>query len=272
MRRATAIDDDRRKRIGAFYALALTFSWAMWAPRVAGARGVAWPTSSPYLHLAGSLGPALAALAVLAWTTGRAGLRQLVRQTLNARAARVAAIWAVVLPTVAFALATVALARAAGQPVHWSNIGVVAEYPALGRVGYALASLVFYGFGEEIGWRGFLYPLLRQQLRPLWASLVVVPFWAIWHVPLFFATDSYRAMGPGAAAGWLASLVSGSLLTSWLTDRARGSILPAAMLHAVLDIYFLADVGVPTQSVLGAIVTLAGVGAAIALRRAPSTG
>jgi len=99
------------------------------------------------------------------------------------------------------------------------------------------------------------------------ASLLVVPFWAFWHLPLFFATESYRAMGIGGAAGWLASLVSGSLLTSWLTDRARGSILPAAVLHAVLDIYFLADVGAPIQSVLGAAVTIAGVAVAVILAR-----
>src|SRR6185369_15669600 len=124
--------------------------------------------------------------------------------------------------------------------IRWNVVGVAREYPALAPPVYALASLFFYGFGEEIGWRGFLYPRLRQRHGLLAASLIVVPFWAFWHLPLFFATDSYRAMGVGGAAGWLISLVSGSLLTGWLTDRARGSILPAAVLHAVLDIYFLA--------------------------------
>ena len=133
-----------------------------------------------------------------------------------------------------------------------------AEFPALAAPAYALASLIFYGFGEEIGWRGFLYPTLARRWRPVAAALLVVPFWAIWHAPLFFAADSFRAMSVGAAAGWLASLASGSLLASWLTDRARGSILPAAVFHAALYICFLAQVGVPVQPALGAIVTVAG--------------
>jgi membrane protease YdiL (CAAX protease family) len=258
-------------QIAAFYAITLAVSWALWAPWVANVQGVPWIPSSRYLHLAGSLGPAVAALAVIVWTTGRDGVRQLVRRTFTARAATEAAVWAVLLPSLAFVASALVLGRAGDRPIHWRNIGVVAEYPTFGPAAYALASLVFYGFGEEVGWRGFLYPLLRRRHRPLSASLLVVPFWALWHLPLFFATASFRAMGVGGAAGWLVSLVSGSLLTSWLTDRARGSILPAAVLHAVLDVYFLADVGVATQSVLGAVVTIAGIAAAVDGFRRPRT-
>ena len=51
----------------------------------------------------------------------------------------------------------------------------------------------------------------------------------------------------GGAIGWLLSLASGSVLTAWLTDSAKGSVLPAVLLHAVLDVFFLADVGVPVH-------------------------
>jgi hypothetical protein len=40
-------------------------------------------------------------------------------------------------------------------------------------------------------------------------------------------------------------------------------VLPAAVLHAALDIFFLADVGVPVQSAMGAVVTVLGVVVAI---------
>jgi membrane protease YdiL (CAAX protease family) len=259
-------------RIAAFYALALGVSWAVWAPWVISVRGLGGLPSSSYLHLAGSIGPAVAALVVLAWTGGARSLRRLVHQTVTARACKLAALWAILVPSLAFVVVAIGLAAATGKPLRWSRIGVVAEYPALGAVGYGFASLVCYGLGEEIGWRGFLYPALSARHPPLTASLLVVPFWAGWHVPLFFATDSYRAMGIGGAFGWLVSLVSGSVLTSWLYDRAGSSVLPAAVLHAVLDIYFLADIGVPIQSVMGAIVTLAGGAAAVSLARAHHAG
>jgi uncharacterized protein len=259
-------------RIVAFYGLALGASWAVWAPWVMSEQGLRRLPSSPYLHLIGSVGPAIAALIVLGWIGGAAAIRLLLHQTFTARALVRAALWAILVPSVVFVVVALGVAAVTGQSPHWSQIGHVAEYPGLGPVGYGLASLVFYGFGEEIGWRGFLYPSLRERYRPLMASLLVVPFWAGWHVPLFFATDSYRAMGVGGVFGWLVSLVSGSVVTSWLYDRARSSVLPAAALHAVLDIYFLANVGVPIQAAMGAVVTLAGVAAAVSLARAREAG
>jgi len=253
-----------RRSIAPFYALALGISWSVWAPWIASARALGSDPSWRALHLVGSLGPCLAALLVIGWTGGRARLRALAGGTLTTAAVRVAGIWSVLFPTIAFVASVLTMALMSGTTPRWDRIGVAGEYPALGRIGYIGASLCFYGIGEEVGWRGFLYPALRRpRRRILIAALLVVPFWALWHLPLFFATESYRAMGLGGAVGWLLSLASGSVLTAWLTDRAKGSVLPAAVLHAVLDVFFLADVGVPVQSAMGAVVTLWGVVAAI---------
>jgi hypothetical protein len=86
-----------------------------------------------------------------------------------------------------------------GTPARWDRIGLVGEYPGLKRIEYVAASFLVYGIGEEVGWRGFLYPALRRPgRRILTAALLVVPFWALWHLPLFLATESYRAMGLAA--------------------------------------------------------------------------
>lgn len=250
-------------RIAAFYALTLGVSWLLWAPWVSSVQGVLSHPASPYWHLAGSLGPAIAAGCLVGRSAGGALTPTAwIRQTLGTRALFVAMLWGLLVPTLVFVAVALGLAAANHQELRWSQLAVVEEYPALGRLAYVLCSLFFYGFGEELGWRGFLYPALRARRRPLVASLLVVPFWALWHLPLFFATESYRGMGVAGAAGWLVSLASGSLLTAWLYDRAGGSVLPAAVLHAILDVFFLADLGVPTQSVLGAVVTVAGVAVA----------
>jgi len=199
-------------------------------------------------------------------------MRELARGTLTASAVKAALLWGILFPAVVFAASALAMALMNGTTPRWDRVGVVSEYPALGRIEYVTASFLFYGIGEEVGWRGFLYPALRRPgRRLLTAALLVVPFWALWHLPLFFATESYRAMGLGGAVGWLLSLASGSVLTAWLTDRAKGSVLPAAVLHAVLDVFFLADVGVPVQSAMGAVVTIWGVVVAIGQFRRRST-
>jgi hypothetical protein len=64
------------RALAGFFVLAYALSWS-WALSLAAAhqvvrRGAAWPTHYPSL-----LGPAIAAVAVTAWTMGRPGLRDL---------------------------------------------------------------------------------------------------------------------------------------------------------------------------------------------------
>jgi uncharacterized protein len=253
-----------RGSIVVFYLVALTVSWGLWAPWIASVRTSGADSSWRYLHLLGGIGPCVAAMLVIGWADGRARLREIARSTATAPAARIALIWGVLFPSATFVISAQIMGVMGNTSVHWERVGVVPEYPMLGPIAYVVVSLLFYGIGEEVGWRGFLYPALRRLGHgTLGAALLVVPFWALWHLPLFVATDSYRAMGLGGALGWLLSLASGSVLTAWLYDRAKSSVLPAAVLHAALDVFFLADVGVPVQSAMGAVVTLWGVVVAI---------
>ena len=169
-----------RRRIAAFYVLALGISWSVWAPWIASGRAGGSEPSWRALHLVGSLGPCLAALLVIGWSGGRARLRELAGGTLTAPAVRVALIWSLLFPTIAFVASVLTMALMNGTTPRWDRIGVVSDYPALGRIGYIAASFFFYGIGEEVGWRGFLYPALRRpRRRILTAALLVVPFWAL---------------------------------------------------------------------------------------------
>jgi membrane protease YdiL (CAAX protease family) len=97
-------------------------------------------------------------------------------------------------------------------------------------------------FGEELGWRGYLLPRLRQAgwPAPLLLSGVV---WGIWHFPLFVFT--------GYAHGAVAlSLIMFTLLTAlfgvfigWLR-LASGSVFVAAMAHAAFNAFVQSFFGV----------------------------
>jgi membrane protease YdiL (CAAX protease family) len=233
-----------------FFGLAYALTWIGWLPLVASSLGWTDRAFSPYLHLVASLGPAIAAFA-MAGADGRASL---VRGCLRAPPRWIAA--AILVPVALFAIAAGVLV-ALGAEVELSKLGTNPEYPTLGLGWAVLANVVFYGFGEEIGWRGFALSGLQQSMSPTRASLVVAMGWAAWHLPLF-AFAGMAAMGPLEILGWLASIVAGSfLMTAWF-NASGGSILVVALFHGVLDVMMTSPTGGPLQSVMGALVTVVG--------------
>jgi membrane protease YdiL (CAAX protease family) len=90
-----------------------------------------------------------------------------------------------------------------------------------------------YGVLEEWGWRGLLLPTLLTIMPPLRATLVVFLVWGGWHAPLFFY---HFPPEPGLMAGFIVSLLGGTVLATWLY-LASGRALPVLMAwHALYDV------------------------------------
>jgi membrane protease YdiL (CAAX protease family) len=238
-----------------FFVLACALSWIAWGPLALAALGWIDASPSPYLHLVGGLGPALAAFA-LAAREGRAPLARLVRQIVRGRPA---AVIAAVAAPIAIYLGAAAILVLLGYDVDLSATGTSTEYPSLGVPSYVLANLVFYGFGEEYGWRGYALPRLRARWGTRNATLALALGWAIWHLPLFAFADGMSAMGPAEVFGWLASIVTGAFLLTYVYLRSGGSVLAVALFHGALDVLINSPTGGPLQTAMGAIVTVAGI-------------
>ena len=132
---------------------------------------------------------------------------------------------------------------------------------------YWLANLVFYGFGEEVGWRGYLQPTLEQRRPVLRAAAILSVIWALWHLPLFGITAGYRQLPAVGFIGFYFSLLVAALVFAWLWHRSGYSLLVVAVFHAVFDI----ATTTPTDTTLipilmGAAVSLAGLATIPALR------
>ncbi|HEU4499450.1 MAG TPA: type II CAAX endopeptidase family protein [Sphingomicrobium sp.] len=93
-----------------------------------------------------------------------------------------------------------------------------------------LIALLFVALGEEPGWRGYLLPKLAEWKGPAVAALLLSPIWAIWHYPLFGTQLEYALL-----PSFLISLVGGSFVLAWLTQRAKGGVLPAMLCHAMIN-------------------------------------
>jgi membrane protease YdiL (CAAX protease family) len=92
--------------------------------------------------------------------------------------------------------------------------------------------------GEELGWRGFLFPELERMTSFTSASLIGGMVWALWHLPLILFAD-YHSSAPIAFVVVMFSIaaIARSFLHNWFRARS-GSVWPNVILHANHNIFF----------------------------------
>lgn len=81
--------------------------------------------------------------------------------------------------------------------------------------------------GEEIGWRGFLWPLFRGRRSFLISSLLMFVIWWAYHVPLILL--GWYGSRAGLPA-FTVAIAGFTLFVGVLTDRSR-SIWPSVLAH-----------------------------------------
>jgi len=94
----------------------------------------------------------------------------------------------------------------------------------------------FGALGEEIGWRGYLYPKLEERFGVVWAVIAGGIIWGVWHYPGICAGHSF---GHGYAgepfSGFLVftlyAVSCGSVL--YYITKKTGSVWAAAFMHAM---------------------------------------
>lgn len=91
--------------------------------------------------------------------------------------------------------------------------------------------LVFSTF-EEVGWRGFALPRLRNTFNPLTASIVLGVIWGVWHFPKLISEGTTDV---NSFIVILAFAVLVSLFMSWIYENSKGSIALAILAHAALN-------------------------------------
>lgn len=255
------------KELSVFFLLAYAISWLLWSPLWLPYFGVEAAPFLPYQHGFGGLGPMLAAFAATAIFGGKTAVQKLWRSLFQWKPVP----WTVVAafsPLVLALLGGVVAWFADGRFPDFSGLGRSSEFPELGIGGFFFYNLIAFGYGEEVGWRGFALPRLQEKHAPLAATLILSVLWAGWHLPLFAYRPGYVAMDFGGAMGWFFSILAGAVLFTWLFNGSKGSILACALFHAMIDVVFLADYGnAAMMQYIGMLVTFWGIAAAVVLWR-----
>ncbi|MFC1936682.1 type II CAAX prenyl endopeptidase Rce1 family protein [Chloroflexota bacterium] len=89
-------------------------------------------------------------------------------------------------------------------------------------------------FGEEPGWQGFAMPRLLKHFTPIISSSILGVLWALWHIPLHF-TNLWA--GNESLLWMTVYAIPLAMILTWLTQKAKGSVMPAIFLHYATNLY-----------------------------------
>ena len=111
-------------------------------------------------------------------------------------------------------------------------VGIVSEEPsvltmALSSAAVSITIASLSAVGEEIGWRGFLWPLLRGRFDFLRTAALVGGVWWLFHVPIILF-GWYGTLG--GLPAFTVAIAGFTLFVGVLTDRSA-SIWPSVMAH-----------------------------------------
>lgn len=122
---------------------------------------------------------------------------------------------------------------------------------------------IITALGEEVGWRGLMYPIMQRMWG--WKKAIIVSgvIWALWHLPIMVAGLYYP---PDTALVYLIpmffiEIFALTIIISWLRT-ASNSVWPAILFHAMHNyfdqvvfqsftnssnsVYFVGEIGIIT--------------------------
>lgn len=224
---------DALVRAGAFVGLTLTLAVAIYLPVIASARGWIGVTVPPGVSVLAIFTPAVVAIVLHVYDNGLGGLRTAFRPL---TAWRFGLRWWIVVLGLAPVMLGVSYAA------YLSFGGTFEPAPALaqldGPLGLAIVPIALLvtlvlAMGEELGWRGYLLPLLQTRFGAAIASVVLGVCWFAWHIPLQFVPGDANSGFPLAL--WGLSIVATAFVYTWLFNNTGGSVLAVTVFHGLFN-------------------------------------
>ncbi len=226
-----------RNEFAPYLLLAFGISWAG-VIAIVGLDGIPVASDAEFRRLIAPLvvvmllGPSVGGLVATALDGGRAALRKLGSRM---KAWRVESHWyAVALLTAPLVLVGSMGVLALRDP--WFKFGIVTAPRPMIHLLLGLLTGAAAGFFEEIGWTGYLTPVLRRRFSPTIAGLVLGIIWGLWHA----VASLWGSTGAGDVplAIYLpvvlfTTLVPYRILMTWVHERTQ-SVFVAMLMHGSL--------------------------------------
>lgn len=234
-----------------FYLLTLAISWGYWFALIAQGK-VVMPGSSAS-HLPGLLGPALSAIVLTYYLEGTAGLKDMFGRLWRWRSAWPWVICLAVSP-IPVAIAVFLIWHLFGHALpslqdFQSFPGVTAKL-SWGML--LLVVLISNGYGEEVGWRGYIMEKWLPRYGKFGTTLRISLLWMLWHFPTFLLNQSMAALVGPMLLGWAFGLTCGAFVLAHLYLLSGRSILVLAIWHVAYNMVVATP---PASGIPAAIIT-----------------
>ena len=178
------------------------------------------------LHALAAIGPTCGALVTTYVFYGKIGVRRLIQKIRFGKPT-----WNVLLfalsPILFFVLGLFVYRVVKGDWYSFQNF--IGEHWSSYPVFLAWALPLFtYAIFEEIGWRGFLLPVLQQKYSAWMATIYLTVIWALWHIPFFFYRFDFSL---GISIGFFFGIFVGSMILTSIYNSTRGFLIPVILFH-----------------------------------------
>ncbi|MFT8343940.1 MAG: type II CAAX endopeptidase family protein [Clostridium beijerinckii] len=182
----------------------------------------------------GSLMPSIMAIIFTNYFYGRIGLRKFLKKLTIWKVNPLFYVFILFYSISSFYVPSfICLIAGADYKIHIKNqiFGFNLDNP-LSLLACLLVILIFGGpLGEELGWRGFVLPILQEKYSQLLSGVIVGVIWTCWHIPMFL----FHIQGYDNFIVYLLQTISLSIIYTWIYNHVKGSLLILVLYHCIDD-------------------------------------
>ena len=182
------------------------------------------------LYFVATWGPAIAGFSLVAYYSGKKGLRAFLSRVLLWRG--VTGWWLLIL----FGFPLVFMA---GSLIKGGPILTPTPEEGFSMLVVLAVIMLFLGPIEEFGWRGIAQPLLQRRVAPFWAGAIIGVAWGIWHLPAFYLSGVVFA--DWDFLPFFIGNVTLAILVTPILNATRGGLLLPMVFHWQLNLPFWPD-------------------------------
>ncbi len=218
-----------------FFVVTFLWSWLIWLPLVLAGFGVI-PISreslksitTPVTVLA-AFGPAVGAFYSLRSLNGRGSIRVYLKSFFSLKFG-----WKVWIAIFVILGISTAISWFIPELFGANRLGMLLPNIYLFPIYWLI--MVFFGGGqEEIGWRGYVLPILEKRFGCWFGSIILAVVWACWHLPLWFIPGTSQTYVN--FTGFIMLTLGYSFFYSWIMKASGNRPFAALIAHGTANAF-----------------------------------